>query len=367
MQLGARLHPTLHACCTLHPSWWQRHQWRPQHAGTPALDALLTMGLRLGRIPEWLPCCHAHLGTRPWSQCWSGLIWSKPSGVTVAAAAICPRSLWKSFSGTAVLPLNVFRQFNTDWARSSVRRAECSSESNSTPRKEILCTGASLLFSQLTWRPNWLRWLSTESMCSHNCSRDWARMSQSSRELRMWMPCSLMEQGLPPRLSWRCREIGPAQMTGPCTDMLDPQTQSAETACVEEESRHKSTRPSGRSLQTNLGDGCMRKCISVWAFWTVACEGSDSKLAGPRSVVTNRFSWVQWSKGCKTLTSYQLEWPALSRPSPVGLRSPHARHGHQQLSLKWSGHLWTSGGHWANNRIAEPDGPNEPVRRTGER
>ncbi len=130
---------------------------------------------------RYVPRCHAHLGTRPWSQCWSGLIWSKPSGVTAAVAAICPRSLWKSFSGTAVLPLNVFRQFNTDWARSSVRRADCSTESNSIPRKEILCTGASLLFSQLTWRPNWLRWLSTKSLCSHNCSRDWARMSQSSR------------------------------------------------------------------------------------------------------------------------------------------------------------------------------------------
>ncbi len=153
-------------------------------------------------------------------------------------------------------------------------------------------------------------------------------------------PVLSWEQGLPPRLSWR---RGPARRVGPCTDMLDPRTQSAKTAYVEEESRHESTRPSGRSLQTNLGDGCTRKCVSAWASWTVACEGSDSKLADPRSVVTHRFSWVQWSKGCKTLTSYRQEGPALSRPSPVGLRSPHARHVYRQLSLKWSGHPWTWG------------------------
>ncbi len=39
---------------------------------------------------RWVPRCHAQLGTRPWSQCWSGLIWSSPSGVTAAADAICP-------------------------------------------------------------------------------------------------------------------------------------------------------------------------------------------------------------------------------------------------------------------------------------
>ncbi len=54
-------------------------------------------------------------------------------------------------------------------------------ESNSMPRKEILCIGESLLFSQLTWSPNQLRWLSTVSLCSHNSARDWASMSQSSR------------------------------------------------------------------------------------------------------------------------------------------------------------------------------------------
>ncbi len=118
-----------------------------------------------------VPRCHAHLGTRECNQCWSGLIWSNPSSVTAAADAICPRSLWNCFSRTTVLPLKELRQFSTDWVRSSMRRAVILTESNSTPRKEILCTGESLLFSQLTRSPNWLRCRSTRSLWSHNCSR----------------------------------------------------------------------------------------------------------------------------------------------------------------------------------------------------
>ncbi len=114
-------------------------------------------------------------------------------------------------------------------------------------------------------------------------------------------------------------------------------TQTAGMACGAEGSTRGSTRPSGRSLQTNLGDGRTQRCVSVWAFWTGACEGPGSKRADPRLVLTHRFSWVQWSKGCKTPTSYRLEGPALSRPSPVGLRSLLARWGHPLPSLWWSG------------------------------
>ncbi len=77
--------------------------------------------------------------------------------------------------------LQLFKQLITDWAHSCVRRAVWLTESNSIPRKEILCIGESLLFSQLTRRPNRLRCESTKSLCSHNWSWDWASMSQSSR------------------------------------------------------------------------------------------------------------------------------------------------------------------------------------------
>ncbi len=130
---------------------------------------------------RYMQCRHAHLGTQSWSQRWSGLIWSNPSGVTVATDAICPRSLWNGFSGTDLLRWKDFRQFSIDWARSTERRAVRLTESNSMPRKEILCTGESFLFSQLTQSPNRLRWLSTVFLCLHNCAQNWASMSQSSR------------------------------------------------------------------------------------------------------------------------------------------------------------------------------------------
>ncbi len=111
----------------------------------------------------------AHLGSRECSQCWSGLIWSDPSGVTAAADAICPRSLWNCFRGTTFLPLKQLRQFSPAWACSSVRHAVIFTESNSTPRKEILCTGESLLLFQLTRSPNWLRCHSTKSLSLAHC------------------------------------------------------------------------------------------------------------------------------------------------------------------------------------------------------
>lgn len=49
----------------------------------------------------------------------------------------------------AVLYLNDFKQFSTEQARSSERRAVIVIESNSTQSKEMLCTGESLLFFQL--------------------------------------------------------------------------------------------------------------------------------------------------------------------------------------------------------------------------
>lgn len=63
------------------------------------------------------------------------------------------------------------------------------------------------------------------------------------------MPCSLMGQRAPSTTFMKMQEDR-ASLKG--TDMLDPRTHSAGTACVEEESRHESTHPSGLSPQTNL-------------------------------------------------------------------------------------------------------------------
>ncbi len=70
-----------------------------------------------------------------------------------------PSRGWGSGDTAGWYPLAVYRgamptrQFSTAWARSSVRRAVILTETNSTPRKEILCTGECLLFSQLTRSP----------------------------------------------------------------------------------------------------------------------------------------------------------------------------------------------------------------------
>lgn len=106
---------------------------------------------------QCVPQCHDHLRTRVWRQYWSGLICINPNGMTEAEEAICPRSHWKYFSGTAVL-FNRFKHHSNGWAQSSERRAVIVTKSNSTPRKEMLCIVESLIFSQLTWSPN-------EAMC----------------------------------------------------------------------------------------------------------------------------------------------------------------------------------------------------------
>ncbi len=153
----------------------------------------------------------------------------------------------------------------------------------------------------------------------------------------MRTPCSLRGTRAASATFVKTRATGTARRAGPCTDMPVLRTQTAGMACGAEGSTHGSTRPSGRSLQTNLGDGRTQRCVSVWVFWTGACEGPGSRCADPRLVLTHRLSLLQWSKGCKTLTSYRMEGPGLSRPSPVGLRSLLARWGHPLPSLWWSG------------------------------
>ncbi len=73
--------PTLQACLAWPPSPWQRHPYKPQPAWRPVSGALLPEETKRSdhRVKVWrqagvtrtrsVPRCHAHLGTRPWSQC----------------------------------------------------------------------------------------------------------------------------------------------------------------------------------------------------------------------------------------------------------------------------------------------------------
>ncbi len=184
-----------------------------------------------------VPRRHAHLGTRECSQCWSGLIWSShatriASYETTSALATLPGP------EVGMVPTNlVLRHLSqlglrVNWEKSKLsplpggtcpssaelpeflQRQECgttapgASETVSVVPHSCICRNSgssallghvppwgmpsyspsltphrekSLLFSQLTQSPNWLRCQSTKFLGSPNCSLDWARISQSSR------------------------------------------------------------------------------------------------------------------------------------------------------------------------------------------
>ncbi len=73
---------------------------------------------------------------------------------------------------------------------------------------------------------------------------------------------------------------------------------------------------------------------------SIRMDGPDSECAGLRFVGTHHLSWVRWSKGCKTLTSSQLEGPALFCPLQAGPRFPHARQKHLCSTPRWTECPW---------------------------
>ncbi len=282
---------------------------------------------------------------------------------TEAADAICPRSLWKCFSGTTILPLKELRQVSMDWARSLVRRATTLTESNSILRKEFLCTGESLLFSQLTRSPNWLRCRSTRSLWSHNCSRAWAMLETSWS----WCPLPVMGQGGPPWLSQRHEETGKARRGGPCTAMPDPQTQPEGTACVEGKSRHESKYPSGQPLQTNPGVGCIWWWASASTSWMGAWEGPNSRFADPGLAEGHRLSRYDEVRAVKLLPHLgwrdRLDCILCQEDSSLLTQDKCVSDCHR--SLESAAELGRSPGEL--NHIAESDCANEPAGRVGQR
>lgn len=73
----------------------------------------------------------------------------------------------------------------------SFRRDITVTESSSTQRQEMLCTGKSSLLSQLTRRPMESMCQSTRSLCIHNRTHECARVSESSRSLSIRTPHSV--------------------------------------------------------------------------------------------------------------------------------------------------------------------------------
>ncbi len=183
--------PTLQARWTWPPSPWRRHPCKPQRAWRPVPGALLpegmkglTTGWRFGGRLEWFGPAACRSAT-PTSGLGHGAsveavsygaapaVWLQPPyapGASETVSVVPPSCSWMySSSSTPTERVPAWGALS-DWQNP-----------NSIPRKEILCIGKSLLFSQLTRRPNWLRCESTKSLCLHNWSWDWASMSQSSR------------------------------------------------------------------------------------------------------------------------------------------------------------------------------------------
>ncbi len=227
---------------------------------------------------------------------------------------------------------------------------------NSILRKGILCIDKSLLFSQLTRRPNWLRCESTNPCVRITDPKTEPVWDSRRGSWECARPVLSREQGLPPLLSWRHGAIGTAWRAGPVLICSSFERKPQEWP-VARKDRHMEVRVFRSMLQTELGDGCIRRRGSAWASWKEAYERPSSRCADPRLVATHRFSWAQWSKGWKTLPSYRLEGPVPSRPSPVGQRflSQVMGIGCLHCCEVDSPELGRTPGEL--NRIAESDGP----------
>lgn len=111
-----------------------------------------------------------------WSLWWTVAYALPPSGMTTAEDAIYPRSLWNHLRRTVVLYL---RQAIQHWMSMILQEAWSllTTDSSSTPRKEMLCTRESLLFSHFPQSSSLVRCLSTRSLCAYTNSQKWARIS----------------------------------------------------------------------------------------------------------------------------------------------------------------------------------------------
>ncbi len=99
-------------------------------------------------------------------------------------------------------------------------------------------------------------------------------------------------------------------------------------------------------------------CVSILngSLWRARFKTRRSKIG------LNPPLFLGAMKDCKTPSSYQLEGPALSHPSPVGLWFLHARQEHLLPSLSWSGRPWNwedAGRTESHSRVWWSDGANE--------
>ncbi len=109
-----------------------------------------------------------------------GLMYRRPKGITLDAAAMSPSSLWNCFTVIAwpSFILETFARMDSIWAGDNCARIVV--ESHTTPRNMVLWAGDNTLFSVLSLNPKLRMWPRTTSRCRTAISWDWASISQSS-------------------------------------------------------------------------------------------------------------------------------------------------------------------------------------------
>ncbi len=241
---------TLHARCTWLPSRWPRHLWMPQYrVSTP------TSGFGHGASAEAVSYGADRAELSPQLQPYAP---GASERVSVGPPSCLIKS-WGSSAPTEHIP---------GWG-------VLSGWPNPTPCREKRSSALARVCSFPSWPEGptgWGAWAPGPCVRTTVCEtvQVWASHRGS------WgcaHPVLSGEQGPPPRLWWRRGVTGTARRAGPCTDMPDPRTRNAGMACVAGGSRHESTRPSGRSLQTNLGDGRTWKCVQL-----VKCTVQNSQI-----------------------------------------------------------------------------------------
>ncbi len=163
--------------------------------------------------------CHAHHGTRPWSQCWIGLIWSQPERLLLwLRIPYAPRASENVSVGRC--PASERIQAVQHWLEVLLCESRCLVDRVQlhTEKRDPLHRGE-LPFSQLNRSPNRLRWRSTMSL----------GLQQLVPRLCQYQPVVEIVKNANAAFSERnncclrdfreeCEATGTARRVGPCTD-----------------------------------------------------------------------------------------------------------------------------------------------------
>ncbi len=160
--------------------------WGLNHIERVRSPCCVTLSCLWGLALGWNPLALSHN--------WNGLMCRRPKGITVEAAAMRPRTLWKWCTVNFWPSLMFFRVSRMDSKHTWVSWACIVTEFNTTLRYVALWAGEKKLFLALSLNPRDSRWARTTFRCQSTSSWDWAKISQSSMSFKMWMPWGVFQK-----------------------------------------------------------------------------------------------------------------------------------------------------------------------------